>query len=95
MISVRQIPKKYSPYWALKDNNNNTLSFFESQKRLVSRRQNLNRTYFRDGSIYITSAKTIRGNSLYGNKIAFKVNKSKKYVNIDEPSDWAEAEKYF
>ena len=93
LISVREIPNKYNPYWAFKKNNKKSLELVLGDK-IISRRQDLPVTYYRDGMIYITKTKTILDTgSLYGQKIG-SIDLSKyEHVNIDTFDDWDKAKR--
>lgn len=96
IISVRVVPHKYNPHWVFVPDNENYLNISTGEKEIISRRQNLPTTYYRDGQLYITSTKVIKTlNSFMGNKVAYIVNNDPgSGINIDTENDWQEAESF-
>lgn len=92
LVSVLKIPDTYNPHWAFESDKNGLLHISTGDKKIISRRQDLPKAYFRDGSIYLTKKSVVMNGSLYGNKLAFLENDPEFYVNIDTLTDWAEAE---
>ena len=95
LISVQEIPHKFNPHWAfLESSESDHLKLATGGDQIISRRQDLPKAFFRDGSIYITKTQTIlEDNSLYGKNISYYHNK-KDTINIDTLEDWALAEKF-
>ena len=62
------------------------------EKEIIKRRQELPKTYFRDGSVYITKTKVIKKGSFLGDTLAYMESHSDFYVNIDTPDDWLKTE---
>lgn len=92
-VSVLEIPHEYNPHWAFESNENNELFIATGEKSIIPRRQELPKSYFRDGSIYITKTEVLKEqNSLFGNSLGFIVSDSENYVNIDTLEDWNKAE---
>lgn len=92
LVSVQEVPHEYNPHWVFKPNDNEELKLVTGEKEIISRRQNLPKTYHRDGSIYITKTSVLLNqNSLYGNKIAYIESPKEWYVNIDTMKDWGQA----
>ena len=92
LISVREIPHEYNPYWAF-SNCDGTLELTVERKQIVSRRQDLPKTYHRDGAIYITKTEVIlEQNSFFGNKTGFIDTTEDPNVNLDTMEDWKKAE---
>ena len=93
LVSVLEVPHEYNPHWTFKESTNGHLTIATGDKNIISRRQDLPKSYHRDGSIYITKTHVIKEqNSLYGNSIAFIESSKKTYVNIDTLQDWEKAE---
>lgn len=91
-ISVRQVPLEYNPHWVFEDKNGQ-LKLATGENEIISRRQDLPKTYHRDGALYLTKTDIIKkNNSLYGNKIGYIDTTGTPYVNIDTPKDWIVAE---
>jgi len=92
LVSVQEVPHEYNPHWVFKPNDSEELKLVTGEKEIISRRQNLPKTYHRDGSIYITKTSVLlHKNSLYGNKIAYIESPKEWYVNIDTMKDWDQA----
>lgn len=91
LVSVIKVPKKYNPNWVL-HKTEDKLKFFDEEK-LLTRRQNLEDTFIRDGSIYLTKVNLIKKGTFYSKSIDFVVNQSEVFINIDEKADWLSAEK--
>jgi CMP-N,N'-diacetyllegionaminic acid synthase len=93
LISVRQTPHKFSPYWAFQKNPLGQLSLSMETYHIITRRQDLPVTYYRDGSIYITKTSLINAGMLLGGKIVGFENDGSPDINIDTHADWEAAEK--
>ncbi|MEO2070479.1 MAG: acylneuraminate cytidylyltransferase family protein [Zunongwangia sp.] len=92
LISVRQIPHEYNPYWAFSDHDG-TLELTVEKEQIVSRRQDLPKTYHRDGAIYISKTEVIlEQNSFFGTKTGFIDTTEDPHVNLDTMEDWKKAE---
>jgi|TARA_B100000378_G_scaffold28575_1_gene21695 CMP-N-acetylneuraminic acid synthetase len=92
LISVREIPHEYNPYWAFSDLDG-TLELTVEREQIVSRRQDLPKTYHRDGAIYITKTEVIlNDNSFFGEKTGFIDTTKDPHVNLDTMKDWEKAE---
>jgi N-acylneuraminate cytidylyltransferase len=95
LISVSKIPHVYNPHWAFEKNDSGFLRLFTDAQEIISRRQELPDTYFRNGSIYITKTEVVLNkNSLYGSKISYIELPREEVINIDTEEDWARAENY-
>jgi CMP-N,N'-diacetyllegionaminic acid synthase len=93
LISVLPVPHEYNPHWCFEANENNILNIATGEKNIISRRQDLPKTYHRDGSIYLTKTTVILNqSSFYGNSISYIESDALNYVNIDTPTDWEKAE---
>jgi CMP-N-acetylneuraminic acid synthetase len=93
LVSVKEVPHEYNPHWTYKLNEQGNLYIATGENEIISRRQDLPKTYHRDGSIYITKTSIITSQkSLYGNSTGYIENVNKIYVNIDTPDDWSKAE---
>jgi len=92
LISVLEVPHEYNPHWTFKANENNELNISTGEKQIISRRQDLPKTYHRDGSIYLTKTEIIlKDNSLYGDSISYVISNKERHVNIDTIEDWTSA----
>lgn len=92
LVSVLQVPETYNPHWTFEANPEGFLKIATGENKLISRRQDLPEAFHRDGSIYITATETLKTNSLYGQKLAYVINDSHYYINIDTMEDWEAAE---
>ena len=93
LISVLPIPNEFNPHWAFEENSNGYLSIATGEEKIISRRQDLPKSFHRDGSIYITKINSIKSGSLYGNSISYIESNPEYHVNIDTMEDWEKAEK--
>lgn len=95
LFSVSRIPHAYNPHWAFLKNDEGDLKIATGEKEIITRRQDLPVSYFRNGSIYITKADVIlNDNSLYGEKISFVESSEETAINIDTIEDWKKAEEF-
>ncbi|MEM1318957.1 MAG: acylneuraminate cytidylyltransferase family protein [Bacteroidota bacterium] len=96
LISVREVPHTYNPHWVFEVKpGTNFLDIATGEGHIITRRQDLPKAYYRDGSIYISSRKALlEQGSLYGQNIAYHINEQSPDINIDTPADWEQAEAY-
>jgi CMP-N,N'-diacetyllegionaminic acid synthase len=92
LVSVLPIPDEYNPHWAFEPTANGYLAIATGDAQIVSRRQDLPRSYFRDGSIYISETALVRSGTFYGKKLSFIEGDIQMHVNIDNETDWQKAE---
>lgn len=93
LITVRKIPDAFNPFWAYTLHSNGCKKTMQGANvPTITRRQDLPATYHRDGEIYIARASLIRGGQLTGGKVAACINDNEFGINIDTPTDWAQAE---
>lgn len=92
LVSVLPIPHEYSPHWAFEENELGLLKIATGEDKIISRRQELPKSFHRDGSIYITKTTVIKNGSLYGNSIAYIESNPDFHANIDTMKDWEKAE---
>lgn len=93
LVSVLPVPHEYNPHWIFEPNASGFLQIATGEKTIISRRQDLPKSYFRDGSVYITKTEIIKKGSFYGEKLSFIESNPDFYVNIDTLEDWEIAEK--
>ncbi len=95
LVSVREVPHEFNPHWIFEPDKNNFLKISTGDEKIIPRRQDLPKAYYRDGSIYIINTNTIlKKNNLLGNRIAYiETPENIPYVNLDTPEDWKIAEK--
>lgn len=92
LVSVLPVPHEYNPHWVFEPNSSGFLQIATSEKTIISRRQDLPKSYFRDGSVYITKTEFLKKGSFYGEKLSFIESNPDFYVNIDTLKDWEIAE---
>lgn len=93
LVSVLPVPHEYNPHWIFEKDSTGFLKIATGEKTIISRRQDLPKSYFRDGSVYITKTAFIKKGSFYGEKLSFIESNPDFYVNIDTLKDWEIAEK--
>ncbi len=93
LISVLPIPHEFNPHWAFEENGIGLLHIATGEEKIISRRQDLPKTFYRDGSIYITKTNVIKEGSFFGETISYIEGNRDFYVNIDTKQDWLEAKK--
>ncbi len=93
LVSVLPVPHEYNPHWVFEQNSSGFLQIATGDKTIISRRQDLPNSYFRDGSVYITKTEFIKKGSFYGEKLSFMESNPDFYVNIDTLKDWEIAER--
>jgi len=92
LISVLEVPHEFNPHWVFEKNAKGNLEISTGESELISRRQDLPVSYYRDGSIYITKTEVILNQqSLYGKSIAYIEADKTTHVNIDTMEDWEKA----
>jgi CMP-N,N'-diacetyllegionaminic acid synthase len=92
LVSVLPIPHEFNPHWAFEENELGLLKIATGEDKIIPRRQELPKSFHRDGSIYITKTAVIKNGSLYGNSIAYIESNPDFHVNIDTIKDWEKAE---
>ena len=93
LISVQEVPHQYNPHWVFEPNGP-VLNISTGEKQIIKRRQELPKTYIRDGAIYLTKTDVIvTQHSFFGESIGFLESNPKTFVNIDTIDDWKEAER--
>lgn len=93
LVSVLTIPDQYNPHWAFEEDKIGLLKIATGEEQIISRRQELPKSFHRDGSIYITKTTVIKNNSFFGKSIAYIESNPEFYVNIDTMKDWETAER--
>lgn len=98
VVSIAEIPQHFHPRWQFTIDDNNRMAIFtgESFAKIVRRRQDLPKTYTRNGAIYLFKTALLSDSNalnFYGNDVMAYVMKPEESVNIDTMEDWKEAEK--
>lgn len=99
VFSVAEVPGVLSPYWQLNLDPEGRVSLFTGgqMKKVIRRRQDLPKTYYRNSSIYAFRAPLLFGEdpSFYGEDARAYITDSKYSLDIDTPEDWSVAEREF
>jgi len=97
IVSISEVPGDFNPHWQFIIDENQRLNLFtgEPLKQVIRRRQDLPKTYTRNGAIYLFKTELLFSDSpsFYGNDTRAYVMEEKYSVNIDRQEDWIEAEK--
>lgn len=92
LISVREIPHQFNPYWVFEKKDNDLLISSKNDFPIIKRRQELPSAFYRDGSIYLTKTEVVkRDNSFFGKEIGFIISDNQNHINIDTLDDWEQA----
>ncbi|MEK7590517.1 MAG: acylneuraminate cytidylyltransferase family protein [Patescibacteria group bacterium] len=97
VLSVAEIPENFSPYKAMVLNEKGMLRLFNGKhvKERISRRQDMPKTYWSVGSIYLFKTELLFASeepNFFGDNIAPYYIDKKYVVDINVPEDWEEAE---
>lgn len=94
IVSVSPIPHSFNANWAYYlDDTKMKLTRILENEALISRRQDLKESYYRDGAIYLTKSEVILNQkSIYGNSIGYVLSNNLERINIDTQEDWFIAE---
>jgi len=96
VVSVVEVPGRYSPFWQFKVGADQRMEIATggSLKSIITRRQNLPKTYTRDGAIYLFKTKLLFAAepSIYGDDARAYIMDPAYSLDIDTPEDWVEAE---
>ena len=97
VVSLVEVPGHYSPFWQFKIDEEDKMELFVGDpiNKIISRRQDLPKTYTRNGAIYIFRPELLFGKepSLYGKDTRAYIMDPAYSMDIDTPEDWREAEK--
>jgi N-acylneuraminate cytidylyltransferase len=95
LISVLPVPHHFNPHWVFEpEANADYLNIATGEPQIISRRQDLPAAYYRDGAIYIATTELVmQQNTLFGNRLGYFESDINRYVNIDLPEDWVDAER--
>lgn len=94
VITVRRVPERYNPHWVYLEDEEELLAISTGAESPIARRQDLPPAYHRDGSVYVIRREVVTdGATFLGRRVAGLVNDDDVAVNIDEPTDWALAER--
>jgi CMP-N,N'-diacetyllegionaminic acid synthase len=91
VVSVVAIPAHFSPQYAMRVDGGRLVPFVP-EGAAVTRRQDAEPAYSRDGTIYLTRVSCAMRGDLYGDSCRPLVIPPAESVNLDSPSDWERAE---
>ena len=96
IVSVAEIPSHFNPHWQFLIDEENRLQIFTGElfSQIIKRRQELGKTYTRNGAIYLFKTELLfrQEPTFYGDDVRAYIMEQKYSVNIDSPADWTEAE---
>ncbi len=96
VISVSEVPGHYNPHWQFILAKDGGLDIFTGEEfsQIIKRRQDLPKTYARNGAIYAFKAELLSADTptFYGNDVRAYIMDEKYSVNIDSLKDFKEAE---
>lgn len=96
VISLVEVPGKYNPAWQFEvDNDGRTkIATGATFKEIVTRRQDLPKTYIRNGAVYLFKTGLLFENkpSFYGKDVRAYIMNSDYDLDIDTAEDWRSAE---
>lgn len=93
VVSVVEIPRHYSPDYAMRIDDGRLLPFLPRGER-ITRRQDVADAYSRDGTVYaVRRDVVILEHDLYGIDCRPLVLPREESINLDTPEDWAAAER--
>lgn len=99
VVALGEVPKHYHPAWQFNITENKKVEMFigGNIKNIISRRQNLSTTYFRNGVFYLFKTDLLFGSepNMYGEDVRGYVIEEKYSTDIDGPEDWDYAEEKF
>ena len=92
VMTVEQVPHSYHPDWVFVPADG-TLRVSTGLDAPTPRRQDLSKAFARTGSVYVVRRDTLmKGNTLYGRRVAGVETPQGATINIDTLEDWQRAE---
>tara|TARA_Y100000768_G_scaffold381115_1_gene359279 strand:- start:5130 stop:5825 length:696 start_codon:yes stop_codon:yes gene_type:complete len=94
LISVKKVNHQYNPNWQFKLNHrDDSLTSYENI--IISRRQDLEDTFIRDGSVYLLKCNfLLKKKSFFDKSIEYIIDHNSPNINIDNKSDLLYAKEY-
>lgn len=93
IVSVVQVPHQYSPEYVMRIESGRLVNYLK-ESASVTRRQDTEATYSRDGTVYAVKRDVVlEEDSLYGEDCRPLVLSPDESVNLDTHEDWAAAER--
>jgi N-acylneuraminate cytidylyltransferase len=94
LISVKKVNHQYNPNWQFKLSTEDD-SLISYEKTITSRRQDLDDTFIRDGSIYLVKCDfLLKENSFFDKSIEYIIDHDAPNINIDTHDDLFKANQY-
>lgn len=94
LISVKKVNHQYNPNWQFKLNTEDD-SLTSYEKTITSRRQDLEDTFIRDGSIYLVKSDfLLKEKSFFDKSIDFIIDHNSPFINIDTEDDIIKANEF-
>ncbi len=93
LTTVRKVPSKYNPRWCFNMQEEGKLQPVLPGK-LITGRQDLPETYYRDGQIYLASTDLVREGFLITPETLGFLNECGPDINIDTMNDWQAAQNW-
>lgn len=91
LFTAKKIPPQFNPHWAFEIREGQVCRTTGEQD-IISRRQDLPETWYRDGQVYIASADLIKNMRLYGDHLTIFPNLNSPNINLDTMEDWIKTE---
>jgi CMP-N,N'-diacetyllegionaminic acid synthase len=94
VCSVVALPLGLCPHYVMRIDPSGFLDHFLPEGAGVTRRQDVPPAYRREGTIFLTRSRVLlQERSFYGRRCIPMILDADDVLNIDEPADWAEAER--
>lgn len=97
IVALGEVPGHFSPHWQFNLTDTGAIELFTGGtiKNIIPRRQNLPKTYFRNGVFYLFKPDLLfaASPSLYGEDVRGYIVEEKYSIDIDTPDDWEKAER--
>lgn len=95
LISVLEVPHQFNPHWVFEADSEGRLRIATGEEKLIPRRQELPKAYYRDGAVYVFKRDNVLIHStLVGGSIGYVVSDINYYCNLDTMVDWRDAESH-
>jgi CMP-N,N'-diacetyllegionaminic acid synthase len=92
VMTIKAIPTEHHPAWAYLRSDDGSMRLAMGGTNPVPRRQELAPAFCREGSVYVTTTRTIAAGSLYGPSVIGVDVDATSTVNLDTEADWDAAE---
>jgi CMP-N-acetylneuraminic acid synthetase len=94
VCSVYALPQGLCPHYLMKITDDGFLDFVLPEGARITRRQDVPPAYKRDGTIFLTRTPVVvQQRSFYGRRCVPLLIAPDEVLNIDDPAEWAEAER--